>query len=127
MTIKPKERLKGMLIIPIVLGVILLIFSKALGWNLTTLILYWFACIPILSVYLPRKISKNKNHLSESLSGLMIFYLLMVFLIYKQYNSDYFKIMIASAVINAGLVLLITVTAQPRMLTEHDPGKKSSN
>ena len=121
MTLLQNRRLTATLLIPIALGIILIVLSKSIGWNVTTLILYWFACIPILSVYIPEKISNNKNHLAESISGLLIFYLVMVFLIYGQSHTDYFKLMIASIIINLGLVILITVTGRPLSMKDQTP------
>ncbi len=104
-----KDQLKGTLIVPICLAVILVPFSILIGWNLITLFLFWFVLIPTLTLYLPTRISKNKSHLLESLVGLIIFYAIMVFLIYDHYKTDYFKIMIISCAINFLLVAVITL------------------
>ncbi len=106
--IELKDQLKGTLIVPICLGIILVPFSMLIGWNLMSLFLFWFVLIPTFTLYLPTRISKNKSHVVESLVGLMIFYGIMVFMIYKHYKTDYFKIMILSFAINFLLVAVIT-------------------
>ncbi len=107
--IELKDQLKGTLIVPICLGIILVPFSMLIGWNLMSLFLFWFVLIPTFTLYLPTRISKNKSHVVESLVGLMIFYGIMVFMIYKHYKTDYFKIMILSFAINFLLVAVITL------------------
>jgi hypothetical protein len=107
--IKLGELLKGTFAVPIGLAVVLVPFSMLIGWNLITLILFWFLIIPGLTIYLPTKTSNNKNHLLESGAGLMIFYWIMVFMIYEHYKSDYFQIMISSCVINLLVVIMATI------------------
>ena len=50
---------------------------------------------------------KNKNHLSDSLDGLIIFYVFMIFMTYKHYMTDYFQIMVLSCIINLVLISII--------------------
>ena len=102
-----KEKLKGTLIIPIALAVVLVPFSILVGWNLFTLILFWFFIVPAIAILLPSWPSKNKNHVLESLVGLIVFYAIMVFMIYDHAMTDYFQIMILSCVINLVFVYLI--------------------
>ncbi len=103
-----KERLKGTLIVPIALAAVLIPFSMLIGWNLLTAILFWFFIVPAIALYLPNKVSRNKRHLPETLSGLLIFYGLMVFMIYDHFKTDLFQIMIVSCFVNLVLVSLIT-------------------
>ena len=105
-----KDQLKRTFIVPIVLAILLVSFSTLIGWNLMTLFLFWFILIPILAVYLSNIISKNNNHLTESLAGLVIFYGGMVFMIFDHYRSDYFKIMLLSGLINLVLITVISFT-----------------
>ncbi|WP_268125394.1 hypothetical protein [Roseivirga pacifica] len=100
MTKTSKDRLKGTLIIPLGLTAVLVPFSLLIGWNLFTLLLFWFVLIPGLSMYLPTLVSSNQNHLIETVLGLVIFYSIMVFMIYDHYQTDYFKAMIISFLIN---------------------------
>lgn len=100
MTKTSKDKLKGTLIIPLGLTAVLVPFSLLIGWNIFTLLLFWFVLIPCLSMYLPSLVSSNKNHLIETVLGLIIFYGIMVFMIYDHYQTDYFKAMIVSFVIN---------------------------
>jgi len=109
-----KEKLKGILVIPIGLAIILVPFSMLIGWGLFTGVLFWFIITPGLAIFLPTKVSASKNHLLESLVGLSIFYAMMVFMIYKQYQTDYFKIMVLSLVINLFLVSILKWIRRPK-------------
>lgn len=108
-----RNQVIGIVIIPIVLSIILVPYSLWIGWNLPTLLLFWFGLIPVLAAYLPR-ISKFKNHLPQSLIGLAVFYLLMIFMIYENYQSDYFLVMILSWVFNTILVTAIIEFSRKR-------------
>src|SRR5687768_11346846 len=102
-----KDKLKGTLIVPVGLAIILVPFSLLIGWNLITLILFWFVLTPGLTLYLPTLVSDNKSHLFESVVGLIIFYGMMVFMIYDHYKTDYFQVMAVSGLINLILVSAI--------------------
>lgn len=60
-----------------------------------------------------QKISKSSNGLIASLTGLSLFYLVMILTTYSLYQTDYFKLMMISWVVNIGLVVLITVSLKP--------------
>lgn len=62
------------LIIPIGVFIALGAFSLALGWNLLTMLLFWFLLIPFLATYLPSLILKKDIHLKKSIIGLVVFY-----------------------------------------------------
>ena len=109
-----RDKSKGTLIVPIGLAIILVPFSMLIGWNLVTLILFWFVLTPGLTIYLPTLVSSGKKHLFESVVGLVIFYGIMVFMIYDHYETDYFQVMILSCTINVILVSAITWTRRPR-------------
>jgi len=109
------NKLKGTLIVPIGLALILLPFSILIGWNLITLFLFWFVLTPGLTIYLPTFVSKRMNHLYESLIGLIIFYAIMIFMIYDHYKTDYFQIMILSGVINLMLVYVLSWAKRSRI------------
>ena len=100
-------RLKGTLLVPVGLFVTFVPFSLLIGWNLIKLIIFWFVITPSLAIYLPKRISNNKDRLLQSLLGLIIFYAFMVFMIYDHYKTDYFKIMIFSCAMNLMLVALM--------------------
>lgn len=110
-----KDHLKGTLIVPIGLSFILAPYSLLIGWNLITVFLFWLVLIPALTIYLPTKISKNKDHLLESLAGLLIFYGFMVFMIYDHYKTDYFQVMMASCVVNLILVATIILVKRSKL------------
>ena len=100
-------KLIGTLIVPVGLAIILVPFSLLIGWNLATLLIFWFVLIPGIAVYSPTIVSHYRNHIFESLAGLTIFYGLMVFGIYDHYESDYFQIMTWSFAVNLVLVTVI--------------------
>lgn len=113
-----QEKLTGTLIVPVGLAIALVPFSMLIGWNLTTLILFWFVLTPGLAIYLPTIISSKKNRRFESSMGLVIFYAIMVFMIYDHYNTDYFQVMIISGAINLILVSVISWTRRPKTQTQ---------
>ena len=111
MKTESKDKILRILVVPIGLFLALIPFSIFPGWNLLTVILYWFVITPFLSIVLPRLIIGNKNHLAESSLGLVFFYGFMVFMIYKHYESDLFKTMLVSFIFNLlviGIVKLKT-------------------
>ena len=111
---KQVDSLKGTLIVPGGLSIVLVPFSILIGWSLLTLVLFWFVLIPFLTIYLPSRISKAGNHLLESLVGLTIFYAIMVFMIYDQYKTDYFQLMLVSFVVNFIVVAMFRLKAGSR-------------
>ena len=112
------KRILGILIVPFGLAVVFIPYSLLIGWNLLSLVVFWFAIIPILASFLPLIISKNGRHIIESLAGLVIFYWLMVFMIYDHYQTDYFKLMMASLFINIFAVYVISLAEWPKMQTQ---------
>jgi len=108
MNTKLINNFKQILIIPVGAFIALILFSFTFGWNLMTLLLFWFLFIPFLAITLPNLISKNDIKLKQSIVGLIVFYAFMVFMIYKHYQTDYFIIMMISLVLNIGTVSLIT-------------------
>ena len=106
------------LIVPMGLAAVLVPYSLIIGWGSISLIIFWFVIIPITASILPFLISKNKNHLLESLVGLVIFYGLMVFMIYSHYQTDYFKIMMVSFFINLFTIVVISLMEWPKMHTQ---------
>jgi hypothetical protein len=112
------NKIKGTLIVPFGLAIILAPYSLLIGWNLTTLILFWLLLTPARAIYLPTLVSSNNNHLFESILGMTIFYALMVFLIYDHYKTDYFQVMIWSCAINLILVWVIVWVRTPETKTE---------
>ena len=110
------DNVKGMIIVVAGLAIILVPFSLLIGWNLLTSFLFWFVVTPMLAIYLPAIVSRNKSHFVESSMGLITFYGLMIFMIYDHYKTDLFKVMIASCLVN---LILISVIAWTRKLITH--------
>lgn len=105
-----KDQLKAILIVPAGLAIVLVPFSMLIGWNLISLIVFWFVLTPALIIYLPKVVSGNKSHLLESLAGQIIFYCTIVFMIYDHYKTDYFQVVMMSFVVN---LLLVSAVAWP--------------
>ena len=99
--------LKSVVLIPTALTSTLILISFTMGWNSATLILFWFVAAPVIAIRLPSLLSKNRKSIVEPIAGLILFYGLMVLMIYRHYESDYFKLMIISFLLNILLVSLI--------------------
>ena len=70
-------------------------------------------CLDTVPGYiLAKKISKRKNLLPESLTGMVIFYAVIIFLIYDYNNTDYFKALLISCAINLVLIPLLSFTTR---------------
>jgi hypothetical protein len=104
-----KHLFRGTLIVLMGLVFVFVPFSLLVGWNIFTLFFFWFMTVPALTLYLPAIISRNKNHLLESLTGMIIFYGLMVFMIYDHYQTDYFQVMMVSCGFNLLIVTLFSL------------------
>lgn len=105
-----KETVKGTLTVVAAISLVLAPYSLLIGWNLITLLLFWFVIVPLVAFYIPTKVSRNNVHLVESLLGLLIFYILIAFMIYDHYQSDYFLVMMASCLVNLIVVTAISLT-----------------
>lgn len=101
-----KHSWKGTCIVTIGLAMVLIPFSLLVGWNIFTLLLFWFMIVPALTLYLPKMVNKDKNHVFESLTGMILFYGLMIFMIYDHYQTDYFQVMMYSCGFNLLIVTL---------------------
>jgi hypothetical protein len=100
--------------VPVGLFLTMLPFSFLTGWSIATMAIYWFLLIPFIIEYLPTLFFKNKNQLTQSLIGMLLFYLFMVFMIYDHYKTDMFQMMVVSCGIN-----LVTVTVISRVRKMH--------
>jgi len=107
-----KERLKGTLLVPVGLFLVLVPFALFIGWNLITLLVFWFAVVPLLTLYLPHVVFRSQRHVYESLGGLYIFYCATMLLIYGHYKSDFFELMMVSWLVNTFAVLAISTATK---------------
>ena len=123
MKAKYKEGIKGTLSVVFGLAIILIPYSLLIGWNILTAGLFWFVIIPALAIYVPGRVSRNSDHVAESLSGLAIFYAGMIVMIYTHYNSDFFLIMIISCLVNLVLVGVILWMQKSEMRASVDVRK----
>tara|TARA_A100000171_G_scaffold44571_1_gene47516 strand:- start:9842 stop:10195 length:354 start_codon:yes stop_codon:yes gene_type:complete len=97
--------LKSTLAIPLVMAIILIPFSFLIGWNVASMVVFWFVLIPLVSHLVPTKVFKSNNPLKESIIGLTIFYTLMTFMIYE--HSDLLQLMLISFVVNLLVLFFI--------------------
>lgn len=95
------------LIIPVGLFLILIPFSVLFGQNLIVVLLFWFILVPAISISLPFLVLKRAAHLVQSLIGLILFYLFMVWMIYDHYQTDFFRVMMFSCLFNIVLIAVI--------------------
>lgn len=102
-----KTKIRGIVSVTIGLILVLVPYSLFIRWNLITLLLFWFVIVPAAAQIIPIWFSKNKYHVVESIAGMMIFYLIMVFMIYLQYKSDFFEVVMISFVVNILLIMAI--------------------
>ena len=103
-----KERIKGTLGVFLLMFIILAAIGLTLGSIFMGALVFWFMIVPSVALNLPPKISKNEDHRFESLAGMGLFYAFMVLMIYKHYQSDYFTLMMVSAVCNLLLIYYLT-------------------
>jgi hypothetical protein len=115
MTKEFKLKSFGSLVTALGIAIVFVPFSFLIGWNIVTLVLFWLGLTPALAIYLPKLVSRNTGHLLESLTGLTLFYTVIVFLIYEHYKSDYFQMMIVSYVINIIMIVTINSTKKGRI------------
>ena len=72
---------------------------------MTSMVIFWFVLIPLVSHLVPTKIFKSTKPIKESIIGLSIFYALMTFMIYEQ--SDFLQLMLISFVVNILILFFI--------------------
>ena len=79
--------------------------------SLPTTMVSWFVIVPLLTAFLSKIISGQENLAFKSLISLLAVYGMMIFMIYKHYQTDFFKVMIASLVFNALVILIAGLAA----------------
>ncbi|WP_323757260.1 hypothetical protein [Roseivirga sp.] len=97
--------IKNTLAIPLAMVIILIPFSLLIGWNMASMVVFWFVLIPLVSHLVPRKVFKSTNSMKESIIGLTIFYALMTFMIYE--HSEFLQLMMISFVVNLLVLFFI--------------------
>jgi hypothetical protein len=96
---------KVILVVPLCIFIFIAASGYFFGGTPTTFV-SWFVIVPLLTVFLSKIISGRENSAFKSLISLLTVYGVMIFMIYKHYQTDFFKVMIVSLIFNA-LVLLI--------------------
>lgn len=99
-------------VIPLCVFLVMVPYSLFLKWDLLSLLLFWFVTVPFVILFSSTKFLKKKNAIWKSVISLISFYSLMVFMIYKHYQSDFFTIMMISFLWN--LLIMLSV-----MIVEH--------
>ncbi|WP_339606625.1 hypothetical protein [uncultured Roseivirga sp.] len=99
------SNLKSTLAIPLAMVIILIPFSLLIGWNMASMVVFWFVLIPLVSYLVPTKVFKSTKPMKESIIGLTIFYALMTFMIYE--HSDFLQLMMVSFVVNLLILFFI--------------------
>lgn len=101
------KKILGVLIVPVGISMVLVPYSMLVGWNIVSMLFFWFLMVPAAASYLPFILQNDRrNHYSQSLLGLLLFYSIMIIMIHDHFQSDYFKLMLIS-----GLINLCSVTA----------------
>jgi hypothetical protein len=107
------KKLLELSIVPLALCTLLVPFSLFVGWNLFTLIIFWLVLTPVIAIGAPVIVTNNRHSFFPSAIGLTLFYLLMVFMIYDHYQSDYFQLMMISFIVNLIFISLYSLIRQP--------------
>jgi cyanate permease len=97
-------------------------FSRLVGWDIGTVVLFWFIITPALALYLPTLTSKRKNTLPESIAGILISYALMVFMIYDHYQTDMFLMIMISCGFN--LIVMYVIFIVWKTIEDDDRNRK---
>lgn len=98
------------ILIPLCLFVVMAPYSLLLGWNVITLIIFWFFIVPGVILYLSARLFKDSRVTGKAMVSLITFYSIMVFMTYKHFQSDYFAMMLFSFLFNLlvmGLVMFV--------------------
>ena len=101
------DKIKGIFVVPLATLIVLVPFSLLFSKVLVAVLLFWFVIVPLIAVNVPVIISSRRNHLIKSLTGLVLLYGLMVFMIYDHYQTDLFKILMVSAAFNIVLTTIV--------------------
>jgi hypothetical protein len=96
-------------ILPVGLTLLLISYSLLIGWNLVAFSVFWFLLVPLVSILVHEVLNRKTQVIIETLSGLIIFYGLVILMIYKHYQSDYFRMMILSFLINMIVIAVVLV------------------
>jgi len=104
---------KVILVVPLCVFIFIAVAGYFFGGtrSLATTVLSWFVVIPLLTVGLSKIISGRDNLAFKSLISLLSMYGIMIFMIYEHYQSDFFKVMIASLIFNAVIMLIPGIVA----------------
>ena len=96
------------------LWVMLVPISLLIGWNLATMVIFWYLLVPVFTVGVSWRLFKDKNPIWVPLLGLIIFYGGLIFMTYDDYLTDYFDIMLVSLATNLIMVTGTMLMARPR-------------
>jgi hypothetical protein len=98
--------LKVFLVIPFCVFIILGFGSFVTKGNIITLLLFLFVLLPVLTLYLNKKI-QAQHPIWRSIGSMVTFYAFMVFMTYKHYQSDVFLLMMISLFWNLLVMMVV--------------------
>lgn len=100
------RRLFAMIFVPIVLLASMLVYSNIISWNLFSIILFWFAVVPLLTHYTAKFFNGHNKNMSASINGLLIFYVIIGVLIYFNYEITFLRMIIMSIIPTIVMIFL---------------------
>lgn len=101
-------------LIPLIIALILFLVMAAIGLimggNSPLSFGFWFFIVPVIAITIPSIISKNTYSIILLASiGSLLFYTFVIFITYKHYQTDYFKVMMASMIWNSALMIFLVI------------------
>lgn len=118
-----KTQVLTSIIVLVSIGLLLIPFSLFIGWNLFTLFIFWFVLIPVVTCSLPQLIFKGSTILKGQLSGLILFYGVIILMIYEHFQSDFFKGILLSFLFNLIAVSIHHISSRSELKKEAIPAK----
>lgn len=110
--------LKVVVVIPLTTVIVLSGYSLLLGWNLITLVIFWFLIVPFVILFLTSWLLKEDHITIKPLVSLIVFYSFLVWMIYKHFESDAFAIMMFSFLYNFLVMCLVMFVQRHDEVTE---------
>ena len=102
--------LKITLVIPLCVFLVLALCSRFLELNVGTLFLFWFIIVPFLILFLSSRLIRHAYAIRNAMFALISFYSIMVFMIYKHFQTDYFLVMMISFLWNLGIMIIVMIS-----------------
>ncbi|MBT3208038.1 MAG: hypothetical protein HN704_08015 [Bacteroidetes bacterium] len=91
------------------LSAVLVPYSLLFGWNVISVIVFWFFLVPLVSIAAARFYFNEKKQYLVSIVGCFLFYMCMLFMIYEHYLSDFFVMMMISMITSLIVITLAEI------------------